>query len=148
MKTTNTIVNRWSPIILSDDNTRNTTSATLTKPVLVYDGECEFCGACVRFLTRRTRRPLTCVAYQTADLASLGLRHEQCEDAVQWVAPDGTVSSAHIAVADALRHARWPWPMAGMVVGAPGVRAIAALVYRMVAQRRKCDNPNSTRWTE
>ena len=47
--------------------------ATLTKPVLVFDGECDFCRSCVRFAERITAREFTSVAYQTADLASLGL---------------------------------------------------------------------------
>ncbi|MFZ9401522.1 MAG: thiol-disulfide oxidoreductase DCC family protein [Ilumatobacteraceae bacterium] len=115
--------------------------ATLTSAVLVYDGECEFCTACVRFLVRRTRRPLRCVAYQEADLSSLGLARVQCEESVQWVSMSGEVASAHIAVACALRYARWPWPLAGRIIVMPGIRRIAATVYRRVAARRTCAAP-------
>jgi predicted DCC family thiol-disulfide oxidoreductase YuxK len=116
--------------------------ATLTNAVLVYDGECEFCKACVRFLVRRTRRPLDCVAYQTADLSALGLTRAQCVESVQWVSISGGVASAHVAVACALRYARWPWPLAGRFILLPGVRHTAAMVYRATNVR----SPNSARW--
>jgi len=96
--------------------------------------------ACVRFVTRRTTKPLTAVAYQTADLAALGLTREQCADAVQWVS-GSTHQSAHIAVAAALRHARFPWPLAGFVISVPVARNIASLVYQRVAARRRCAAP-------
>lgn len=96
---------------------------------------------CVRFLKRLTKRPLTCVAYQSADLAALGLTFAQCELAVQWVSADRSVHEGHAAVAAALRHARQPWPLAGVVILAPGVRLLAAYVYKRVAQRRKCAAP-------
>lgn len=144
MMTTRTTVNTWSPIILSDDKTRST-SATLTSPTLVFDGECDFCRACVRFITRRTRRPLSVVAYQDADLATLGLTREQCESAVQWVDDRGAVASAHHAVSRALRNARFPWPLAGRAIVLPGISRIASRVYERVARRRSCDSPNSAR---
>jgi len=114
---------------------------TLTKPVLVYDGECTFCRWCVRFLVRRTRRPLTCVAYQDADVAALGLTLAQCAAAVQWVGQNGSVSEAHKAVAAALRNARIPWPILGVVIDAPGLRRISAYAYRRVAMQRRCAAP-------
>jgi predicted DCC family thiol-disulfide oxidoreductase YuxK len=106
--------------------------------VLVFDGECDFCRSCVRFAERITAREFASVAYQTADLAVLGLSAEECANAVQWVADDGQISSAHEAVAAVLRHARWPWPVAGRVMQWPGVRNIAARTYQRVARRRQC----------
>ena len=138
--TTNTIVKRWRPNILSDVSTRNTAAPTLTTPTLVYDGDCAFCTSCVRFLVRRTSRPLECIAYQSADLAALRLTREQCADAVQWVTPTRT-ESAHLAVAAALQYARAPWPLAGWLIRVPGLRGIAGAVYRRVAQRRRCTAP-------
>jgi predicted DCC family thiol-disulfide oxidoreductase YuxK len=106
--------------------------------VLVFDGECDFCRSCVRFAESITAREFTSVAYQTADLASLGLRASDCADAVQWVALDGGITSAHEAVASVLRHARWPWPIVGRMMLWPGVRGVAARVYQRVARRRTC----------
>jgi predicted DCC family thiol-disulfide oxidoreductase YuxK len=123
---------------LGDPSTRNTMPATLTRPVLVFDGECDFCQSCVRFAERITAREFTSVAYQIADLAALGLRANDCADAVQWVAVDGEITSAHEAVASVLRHARWPWPLVGRVMLWPGVRGVAERVYQRVARRRSC----------
>jgi len=109
-------------------------------PTLVYDGECRFCTACVRFLTRRTTRPLETVAYQSADLAALGLTHDQCAAAVQWVG-DGGSMSAHFAVAAALRNARFPWSLAGSFIALPPVRPLAGALYARVAARRRCVVP-------
>ena len=110
--------------------------------MLVYDGECRFCKWCVRFLVRRTRRPLVCIAYQTADLSALGLTREQCELAVQWVAADGQQQSANLAAAAALRNARLPYPFLGVLINLPGIRKLAAIAYGQVAQRRQCAMPD------
>lgn len=80
------------------------------------------------------------VAYQSADLAALGLTREQCADAVQWVTRERIVS-AHLAVAAALRHARAPWPLAGAMMSLPVVRGVAGATYRKVAARRRCAAP-------
>jgi hypothetical protein len=83
-----------------------------------------------------------CVAYQTADLSALGLTREQCEVSVQWVAADGRQQSANFAAAAALRNARLPYPLLGVLINLPGIRKIAAFVYGQVAQRRQCAKPN------
>lgn len=108
-------------------------------PTLVYDGECRFCMACVRFLTRRTTRPLETVAYQSADLAALGLTRDQCAAAVQWVG--GGSLSAHFAVAAALRTARFPWSLAGSFISLPPASGRAGALYARVAARRRCAVP-------
>jgi predicted DCC family thiol-disulfide oxidoreductase YuxK len=132
------MVKAWRPIILGDNSTRDTMSATLTKPVLVFDGECVFCRSCVQFAERIKKREFTSVAYQEVDVSRLGLRREECALAVQWVDVDMSRASAHEAVARVLRSARFPWPLAGRLMMWPGVRSIAARVYQRVAQRRQC----------
>jgi predicted DCC family thiol-disulfide oxidoreductase YuxK len=132
------MVKAWRPIILGDSSTRNTTSATLTNPVLVFDGECTFCRSCVRFAERIKKREFTSIAYQEAALDQLGLRVEECADAVQWINVDQSRVSAHEAVAAVLRSARFPWPMLGRVMMWPGCRHLAARIYRRVARQRQC----------
>ncbi|MGA1332229.1 MAG: thiol-disulfide oxidoreductase DCC family protein, partial [Ilumatobacteraceae bacterium] len=113
-------------------------SATLTTPVLVFDGECTFCRSCVRFAERIKKRNFTSVAYQDVNLSELGLRLEECTQAVQWVEADKSHVAAHEAVAAVLSSARFPWPIVGRIMMWPGVRSIAALVYRRVARQRQC----------
>ncbi len=56
--------------------------------------------------------------------------------AAQFVDAFGSVHSAHLAVVAALRHGSAPWPALGMLLGAPGVRSLAASAYRWVADHR------------
>ena len=108
----------------------------LPRPVLVFDGDCAFCSSSVRALERLVATRPTIVAWQHADLADLGLTQEQCEEAVQWVEPDGRVISAHLAVARALVFGGKGWWILGRLIALPGVRWIAGVVYRFVARNR------------
>ena len=106
--------------------------------MLVFDGDCQFCRSCVRFAERIKRREFTSVAYQETDLAELGLRADECANAVQWVDENAAHVSAHEAVAAVLKSARGAWPFAGYAMMLPGVRRLAAMTYRRVARRRQC----------
>ena len=106
--------------------------------VLVFDGDCGFCTTSARFakrwVDRRGRYDLR--PWQELDLAALGLTQAQCIEAAQYVRPDGTVASAHLAIAEGLHHGAPLWRPLGWLVAAPGVRAVAARVYTWVADHR------------
>lgn len=111
----------------------------VARPVLVYDGDCAICSTLSRVVTTRLRaRPedFDVTAYQHADLEALGLTAEQCDGALQWVASDGRVSSAHDAVAQTFRASRMPFRPLGAFVQLPGVHGLAGLAYRWVARNR------------
>lgn len=107
-----------------------------TRPVLVYDGDCGICTRCVSFVEQHLSQQIDIVAWQHADLAALKLSQAECEAAVQWVLPDGTVHSAHLAVAGLLRYSGGLWRVLGVVIALPLVRTIAAIVYRWIAANR------------
>lgn len=109
---------------------------TRERPVLVYDGDCGICTRSVEFVERRLRTDVEIVAFQFADLASLGLTREACEDAVQWVTPSGRISHGHIAVGDLLKASGWPWVPIGWLVQTPPTSWIAGAAYRWVARNR------------
>ena len=117
------------------------------RAILLYDGDCGVCTRLARFVARRLRPSASAgaraggqaygiSAYQDADLPSLGLTAAQCDAALQWVDAYGRISSAQDAVARLLLASR-PWARAiGAVLLAPGINALAGVVYRTVAANR------------
>lgn len=111
----------------------------LPRPVLVFDGDCGMCTTCAGFIERRLRRSpadYDIGPSQRLDLPALGLTQTQCDDALQWVTAEGRVRSGHEAVADLLRASVWWARPFGSVLDAPGMRRVAAVAYRWVAQHR------------
>ncbi|KAB7746058.1 DUF393 domain-containing protein [Nostocoides sp. F2B08] len=108
------------------------------RPVLVYDGDCGICTRFARLSTRLRRHSgdYAVAPWQTLDLAALSLTEQQCDAAVQWVAADGSVFSSQDAIARSLQAARAPVRPIGALILAPGVNALAGLVYRWVAANR------------
>lgn len=105
------------------------------RAVLVYDGDCGFCTTCVGLL-ERIGPEAEIVAWQFADLAALGISAEQAADAVQLVGGDGTVRSGHEAIAAVLDTAGRFWRLAGRALLLPGISALAARAYRLIADNR------------
>jgi predicted DCC family thiol-disulfide oxidoreductase YuxK len=110
-------------------------------PTFVYDGDCAFCTSCAQMIERllpvgRGPSQVRVVPWQFADLAALGLSAEQCEQAVQWVAVDGRVSSGPRAIADLLRHNGGGWRATGWLLSRRPVQAVAWPAYRWVARNR------------
>lgn len=108
----------------------------MTRPVLLFDGDCAFCTSCVRLVERRIRPEAEIVAWQFADLAQLGVSEEQATDALQWVASDGSVRSGHEAVAAMLGSSGAIWRLAGRILLLPGISWVAARAYRSIASNR------------
>lgn len=104
-------------------------------PTLVYDGDCAFCTRCVGWLQRRLPRQPRVIAWQVADLPSLGLTEQQCSEAVQWVDGERRAAGAD-GVARVLIWTGGAWPILGRLLLIPGVRQIARLVYGWVARNR------------
>jgi predicted DCC family thiol-disulfide oxidoreductase YuxK len=110
--------------------------AVVTLPTFVYDGDCAFCTSCARFIERRIPTTAQVLPWQFADLDALGLTVEQCEQAVQWVAPDGRTVAGPDAIAELLRDSRFAWRTVGRALGWRPVRRLAWPAYRWVARNR------------
>jgi predicted DCC family thiol-disulfide oxidoreductase YuxK len=108
----------------------------VTTPTFVYDGDCSFCTTCARFVERRIPTRARVVPWQFADLESLGLTGEQCEEAVQWVAEDGSTAAGPDAIALLLRDAGRGWRVAGGVLRVGPIRSAAWPAYRWIANHR------------
>jgi predicted DCC family thiol-disulfide oxidoreductase YuxK len=105
-------------------------------PVLVFDGDCAFCSSTVRAAQRWIGNMPAVEPYQTTDLAALGLTAAQCVEAVQYVARDHRVYSAHDAVSALLLGAGRGWWVLGALLHLPGVHWLSGVAYRWVARHR------------
>ena len=105
-------------------------------PLLIFDGDCAFCSSSVRFGERWIKRMARAEPYQFLELDQYGLTTEQCNAAVQFVATDGRVSSAHDAVSMVLRAAGKGWWLLGSLMRLPGIHWLSGVVYRWVARNR------------
>ena len=91
---------------------------TNLESVLVWDGDCSFCSRCVNFIEKRISTSAKIISHQKADLESLGLTTEQCNQALQWISSQGQIRSGSRAVAALLRSGGGAW---GLVArGVPG----------------------------
>ncbi|TJZ97045.1 thiol-disulfide oxidoreductase DCC family protein [Actinacidiphila oryziradicis] len=106
-------------------------------PVLVYDGDCSFCTTSVRFAERRIRPHCNVVAWQFADLGSLGITQQRAEYEVLWVTPTGTVHGGSQAIAKLLLNAGRGWTLLGTLLALPPVRWLAHGTYRLIANNRE-----------
>ncbi len=102
----------------------------------VYDGDCAFCTRCAEFIARRIPTDAQVVPWQFADLGRLGLTEAECDEAVRWVAPDGTSAAGPDAIAALLSSSRGGWRIAGAGLRFAPVRAAAWPAYRWVARNR------------
>ena len=119
------------------------TTAPLRAPVFVYDGDCAFCSACARFITRHVvkgRNSTVVTAWQFADLRALGLTEAECDSAVQWVGVDRVgkriKAAGPVAIARLLRGSGWLWRGVGGLLGTRAVLAVAWPVYNWIARHR------------
>lgn len=97
---------------------------------VVFDADCGFCTRVAHWADPAP------VAWQSLDLEAVGATQEQADCFAGWLA-DGRIQALGApAIAAALR-ARGPAtrPL-GRLIDLPGVRRIAAVVYRIVATHR------------
>jgi predicted DCC family thiol-disulfide oxidoreductase YuxK len=97
---------------------------------IVYDADCGFCTRSARWVDERP------VAWQSLDLAAVGATQEQADSFAGWLEGGRIRALGAPAIAVALRtRGGWTRPV-GWLFDLPGVRPVAAVVYRMVAANR------------
>ncbi|MBM3945397.1 MAG: DUF393 domain-containing protein [SAR202 cluster bacterium] len=118
-------------------------NAFMDRPVLLYDGECNFCIASVRWLEkRRAGDHLVSRAYQSAGsmLSGRGLTPEDCAQAAYLLEADGRFRRGAGAISYALR--RLPgagaigWKLLGYLYLIPIVKQIEDGVYGLIVKNR------------
>jgi predicted DCC family thiol-disulfide oxidoreductase YuxK len=109
-------------------------------PLLIFDGDCAFCTSSASWLAQRLRRKdgsnARLVAWQFVDLAALGTSRSRAQQEALWVATDGTMSGGADAFAAWLRFGGGLYGLAGSAMSLPGIRQLAAAVYRLIAKNR------------
>src|SRR5437762_2969265 len=110
----------------------------MTKPVLVFDGDCDFCRFWVRRWQCRTGDRLEYQPYQSDEIAKRfpELSRDRCKRAVQLVEPDGIVYEAAAAVFRSLAQRGGSGAGWFLYEHAPGFARVSELAYRLIARHR------------
>lgn len=105
--------------------------------LVVYDGDCGFCKASVRWVLDRDRRGrIEARPFQEPGvLEATGISREAAEREAFLVAPDGRRWSGADAAARVLRLLP-RWSLVGRVLQLPVVIQVARLAYRWIADHR------------
>lgn len=120
-------------------NDATPTTGTTTTPVLVFDGECEFCLGWARRWARASGGNLECIPFQRADVAArfAQLSPERLAQSVHLIEPDGTMRQG----AEAVLHRpggghgrRW---LRQLCKCSPAFARMAEACYRFVANHRR-----------
>lgn len=110
-------------------------------PLVIFDGDCGFCTSSAGWVSGRLhrsgRQDALLVPWQRTDLTALGTTPSRAQQEVLWVARDGSVCGGAEAFAAWLRFSGAPYAALGVVMSWPGVRSLAAVVYRLVARNRQ-----------
>ncbi len=109
------------------------------KPLLIFDGDCNFCTIWVRRWQHTTGDRVEYLAYQDASVATRfpELPREGFEAAVHLVETDGAVFSGAEAAFRALGHApHEPW-LVDWYLRSPAFARLSEIVYRFIAGHRQ-----------
>jgi predicted DCC family thiol-disulfide oxidoreductase YuxK len=106
-----------------------------SRPVLLIDGDCGFCQRVASWYRRHAPPSVQVVAYQDMDLTHGPVSLDDARAQVWWV-NGGDVRGGARAISGALRTVGRLGVVAGWLIDAPGMRRVAAVVYRLVARYR------------
>jgi predicted DCC family thiol-disulfide oxidoreductase YuxK len=107
-----------------------------SRPVLVYDGDCGFCGYWARYWQKLTGERVAYRPYQEVAAQYPAIALAEFQRAVQFISPDGRRASAAEASFLTLSHARgkgiWLWLYRRL----PGFAPLAERAYAFTAAHR------------
>ena len=106
------------------------------RPLLIYDGDCGFCGYWARYWQKLTGDSVDYRPYQEVAAQYPAIPTAEFQRAVQFITPDGHRASAAEASFLTLSHARGKGLWLALYRRLPGFAAISELVYAFIAAHR------------
>ena len=112
------------------------TPAVSPRPLLVYDGDCGFCGYWARYWKKLTGESIDYRLYQDVAAQYPTIPLADFQRAVQYITPDAHYASAAEASFLTLSHARGKGIWLALYRKLPGFAAISELTYAFIAAHR------------
>jgi predicted DCC family thiol-disulfide oxidoreductase YuxK len=106
------------------------------RPLLIYDGDCGFCGYWARYWQKLTGDRVEYRPYQEVAPQYPTIAQADFQRAVQFIAPDGHHASAAEASFLTLSHARGKGFWLALYRHLPGFAAVSEWVYAIIAAHR------------
>jgi len=107
-----------------------------SRPILIYDGKCSFCGIWVRYWQKLTAGSIDYASSQEVGERYPEISPEAFRKSVWLVLPDGRRFSGAEAVFHLMKHARGTaWPLM-LYRHVPGFASAADSVYQQIAKHR------------
>ena len=113
-----------------------TVNIDATKPLLIYDGDCDFCRYWVDYWRKLTGDAVAYQPYQKVAAQFPQIPLPEFQRAVQYVAPDGTIARAARASLLTLSHAPGHGRGLWLYQKLPGFAKVSEGCYRFIAARR------------
>jgi predicted DCC family thiol-disulfide oxidoreductase YuxK len=112
------------------------TPAASSRPLLIYDGDCGFCGYWARYWQKLTGDRVEYRPYQEVAAQYPTIAQADFQRAVQFIAPDGHHASAAEASFLTLSHARGKGFWLAVYRRLPGFAIVSEWVYAFIAAHR------------
>ena len=106
------------------------------RPLLIYDGDCDFCTYWARYWQQLTGERVSYAPYQDVAAQYPAISREEFQRAVQYIAADGQVARAAEASFLTLSHARGQAFWLTLYQVLPGFAWISERAYAFIAARR------------
>src|SRR5580698_1858507 len=106
------------------------------RPLLVYDGDCGFCGYWARYWQKLTGDGVDYRTYQDVAAHYPTIPVAEFQRAVQYITPEGQRASAAAASFRTLSHARGKGFWLALYRKLPGFAVVAELAYAFIAAHR------------
>ncbi|MBI2344428.1 MAG: DUF393 domain-containing protein [Deltaproteobacteria bacterium] len=112
----------------------------MTKPVVIYDGECPFCRRAIAWY--RAHDPAGHMEYLSRQSPERLRRYPIFDDpkyqgSIQLLMPEGAIFSGAEATGRTLTYLHgWRWRWLGACIQWPGIRSLARIGYRWIAKNR------------